>query len=157
MLKILTGIILIIITLGIVGCSGANEGIKATWITPQITDTTVSIPLNDVENFKMTHFRVSAIAGNIAFMAYEFEDNIYVRANVCPPCGSVGFSLIGDILVCDTCATTFDARTGEGISGGCVGYPKKSVPYEIIDGNIIMAINDLEAANMETRFPNLPG
>ena len=153
MLKILTGIVLIIITLGIVGCSGANEGIKATWITPQITDTTVSTPLNEVENFKMTHFRVSAIAGNIAFMAYEFEDNIYVRANVCPPCGSVGFSLRGDILVCDTCATTFNATTGKGISGGCVNYPKESVAYEITTGYIVMSAVDLIKAYEETLSP----
>lgn len=158
MLKIVTGLLLIVVTLGILGCGGSSGGsIQAAWITPQTTDTTASIPVSDVENFKMTHFRVDTSSGDRAFMAYEFEGNIYVRANVCPPCGSVGFSLSDDILVCDTCATTFDARTGEGISGGCVNYPKQSVPYEVTNGRIVMAISDLEAAYLETLFPGLAG
>jgi len=155
MLKILTGTVFILITLAILGCGGASgvESIKAVWIEPQITDTEVSIPISEVENFKMTHFRVGRSYGDINFMAYTLGENIYIRANVCPPCGSVGFSLSRDTLVCDTCGTTFDAFTGEGISGGCVNYPKENIPYNIVNGNLIMSLNDLDNAYEETMTP----
>ena len=153
MSKILTGIMLIVITLGVIGCGGTSGSIQTAWITPQITDTYVSIPVSEVESLKMTHFRIGTSYGDIAFMAYEIEENIYVRANVCPPCGSVGFSLRGDILVCDTCATTFNATTGKGISGGCVNYPKESVAYEITTGYIVMSAVDLIKAYEETLSP----
>ncbi|UCE97797.1 MAG: DUF2318 domain-containing protein [Dehalococcoidia bacterium] len=155
MVKILTGTVLVLITLAILGCSGTSgtESIEAVWINPQISDSEVSIPLSEVENFKMTHFRVVRSYGEINFMAYMLSEDIYVRANVCPPCGSVGFSLREDKLVCERCATTFDAITGEGISGGCINYPKENVPYNILNGYLIMSLTDLDNAYEETMTP----
>jgi len=89
-------------------------------------------------------------------MAYELGGKLYVRANACPPCWSVGFSLQRDILVCDTCRTTFKAKTGDGIEGACVDFPKASVPYEITDGNIVMGGDDLLAAYQNTLNPGWP-
>jgi nitrite reductase/ring-hydroxylating ferredoxin subunit len=154
MSKILVGMIMIVTTLGVIGCGSVSGGaIDPDWITPQVTGTTVSIPVSEVESLKMTHFRMDTSQGTMAFMAYEFENNIYVRANVCPPCGSVGFSLNEGILVCETCATTFDAKTGEGIRGGCVNYPKESVPYQIDSGLIVMSVADLVNAYEQTISP----
>ncbi len=34
------------------------------------------------------------------------------------------------------CTATFEAKTGEGIKGACVDYPKASVPYEQEAGRI---------------------
>ena len=90
------------------------------------------------------------------FMAYTLDGEIYVRANVCPPCRSIGFSLEEDILICDRCATTFKAKTGDGIKGACVDFPKASVPYEITDGNIVMRGDDLLAAYQDTVKPGWP-
>jgi nitrite reductase/ring-hydroxylating ferredoxin subunit len=90
------------------------------------------------------------------FMAYVLDGEIYVRANVCPPCWSIGFSLDEDILICDRCATRFKAQTGEGISGACVGYPKAAVPYEINNGNIVMNSTALVAAYQDTIEPSWP-
>ena len=83
-------------------------------------------------------------------MAYGLDGEIYVRSNVCPPCWSVGFSLQRDILVCDTCLTTFKAKTGDGIEGACVDYPKAAVLYEVSDGKVVMRGNDLLAAYQNT-------
>jgi len=127
--------------------------VKATWIQAQVEDDTVSILANEVSNSKIVHFYVSAESGNIAFMAYDLNGNTYVRANVCPPCRSVGFSLDNDTLVCDTCSTTFKANTGEGISGACVNYPKASVSYEVTDGSLIIGNNDLVTAYQNTIQP----
>ncbi len=138
------------------GGNQKNEPIKATWIEPRVTGDTVSIPVSEVENNWNVHFGVETQDSNMNFMAYVLDGDTHVRANVCPPCRSIGFSLDEHILVCDTCATTFEAKTGEGIRGACVGYPKASVPYEIEDGNIVMNSADLTTAYQDTVEPGWP-
>ena len=152
--------LLILMTLSAVACSGNSTQditpIKATWVTALIAGDTASIPASEVETSKMTHFVLGTSAGDMAFMAYELEGETHVRSNICPPCRSMGFSLKGDILVCDTCLTTFKAKTGDGIEGACVDFPKAPVPYKITNGNIIMDGGDLIAAHQNTLKPGLP-
>lgn len=156
------GVLVIGLALIIAGCSGPASDptpsgpIKATVIEPQVTDGIVAIPVSEVEDNWNVRFRVETQGGDKNFMAYVLDKEIYVRANVCPPCQSIGFSLDEDILVCDRCATTFEAKTGEGISGACVGYPKASVPYEIENGNIVMNITDLTTAYQDTLEAGYP-
>ena len=158
--KIIIVFVLLAMLLSIVACSGnsaqSNEPIKATWIEPQVVGDIVSIPVSEVENSKMTHFKLVTLGGDIAFMAYGLDGEIYVRSNVCPPCWSVGFSLQRDILVCDTCLTTFKAKTGDGIEGACVDFPKAAVSYKITDSNIEMDGGDLIAAYQNTLKPGWP-
>jgi len=160
MSKIIPVLVLLAMILSTVACSGnsaqSNEPVKATWIKPQVVSDTVSIPVSGGENNKIIHFNFRMQDSDIAFMAYELDGEIYVRSNVCPPCRSVGFSLQRDTLVCDTCLTTFRAKTGDGIEGACVDFPKASVPYEIRDGNIVMKSNDLVAAYQSTLNPGWP-
>jgi hypothetical protein len=92
----------------------------------------------------------------MGFMAYVLNDDIVVRASVCPPCRGKTYSLNGTTLICDVCATTFDAKTGIGISGACVNYPKASVAYNLSDGNIVMKISALQTAYENTLKPGLP-
>ena len=120
--------------------------ITATWIDPIINDDVLLIPLDQIEKNWNTHFK----AGNMNFMAYIYDGEIQVRANVCPPCRSIGFTLSDDELVCDRCATTFESKTGAGIQGACVDFPKATVKYEIEDGNLVMTEADLVAAYEET-------
>lgn len=138
----------------IVACSvtGTQNGqpIAATWIEPQVAGNIVSIPKSAVEDYTITHFDLTAQDNDMTFMAYDLNGEIYVRANICPPCHSIGFSLQQGILVCDTCGTTFDAETGAGIEGACVAYPKAAVPYEVNDGNVTMQGTDLVAAYQDT-------
>ncbi len=160
--KTIVGVLLLSLALIIVGCSDPTSDpapsgpIEATRIDPQVLADTVSIPVNEVESNWNVHFEVETQDTNMNFMAYVLDGEIYVRANVCPPCRSIGFSLDEDILVCDRCATTFAAKTGEGIGGACVDYPKALVPYEIEDGNIVMSSVDLTTAYQDTIEPGWP-
>lgn len=151
---IVISVLLLAVTLSIVACSGSstqsNEPIKATWVTAQVVGDTVSIPVSEIEDNWNIHFKLETQGGDINFMAYIVDGEIYVRANVCPPCRSIGYSLKKDILICDRCATTFKAKAGDGIEGACVDFPKASVPYEIIDGNIVMRGDDLLSAYQNT-------
>lgn len=150
----------LILVSSIVACSGNGtqngQRIEATWIEPQVVGEIISIPISAVENYTITHFDFRAQDNDMTFMAYDLNGEIYVRANICPPCHSIGFSLDGDILVCDRCATKFNAQTGAGISGACVNYPKASVPYEVADGNIVMNSTDLITAYQDTIEPGWP-
>ena len=133
-----------------------SELIEATWIDPQVDGDIISIPVSKVESNRNVHFNLKTQGSNMNFMAYVLGGEIYIRANVCPPCRSIGFSLQKDVLACDNCATTFKAKTGEGIEGACVDFPKASVLYEIKDGNIVMKGSDLIAAYQDTIEPGLP-
>jgi nitrite reductase/ring-hydroxylating ferredoxin subunit len=105
----------------------------------------------------MLHFGITdGQGGRMNFMAYGLNGETYARANVCPPCRSVGFSLLGDILVCDSCGTRFDAITGNGISGACKDYPKAEVAHTISDGKLAMQYNDLVTAYANTGKPGWP-
>jgi nitrite reductase/ring-hydroxylating ferredoxin subunit len=152
--KIILILVLLILVLSIVACSAngtqSSQRIKATWINPQVVGDTVSIPVSEVEKDWNVHFNSKAQDGDMNFMAYVLDGEIYVRANICPPCHSIGFSLQQSTLVCDTCGTVFDAKTGAGIDGACVGYPKAAVAYNIDNGNIVMKGSDLLAAYQDT-------
>ncbi|OGN96029.1 MAG: hypothetical protein A2Z77_08370 [Chloroflexi bacterium RBG_13_51_36] len=156
------GVLVIVLALIIAGCSGpasdpAPSGpIKATVIEPQVTDGIVAIPVSAVEDNWNVRFKVETQDGDKNFMAYVLDGEIHVRANVCPPCQSIGFSLDQDILVCDRCATTFEAKTGQGIQGACVDFPKASVPYDIDGASVIMQDVDLVAAYEDTLEPGWP-
>ena len=133
-----------------------SGSIKAKIIEAQVSGDSVSIPVSDVESDWNTQFAINAQNTKMNFMAYLLNNKIYVRADVCPPCRSIGYSLDGKILVCDRCATTFKADTGDGIAGACVNYPKALVPYEIVAGNITMKQADLALAYENTIKPGLP-
>jgi uncharacterized membrane protein len=130
--------------------------IKAKLIEAQINGDAVLIPVSDVESDWNTQFALDSQSGKMNFMAYLLKNKIYVRADVCPPCRSIGYSLDGNTLVCDRCATTFKADTGDGVSGACVDYPKALVTYQISNGNIVMKQADLVAAYENTLKPGWP-
>ena len=161
MLKRIILILLALVLVSVVvACSGNGtqngQPIEATWIEPQVIGDVISIPTAEIENYTIVDFRFRTQDMDMAFMAYELGGETYVRANVCPPCQSIGFSLDEGTLVCDRCATKFNAMTGEGISGACVGYPKAEVPYWIEGGNIVMNSSDLTAAYQDTVEPGGP-
>ena len=79
-----------------------------------------------------------------------------MRANVCPPCKSIGFSREGDELICDNCSTVFDASTGDGISRACRNFPKARVNTETNGDNTTMSLSDLSDAYENTQKAGWP-
>ncbi len=151
------GLALLAVAAVISGCSAqAASKIKATWVSPQVSGETLSIQANDIAKSKIVHFTVKMALGSENFMAYDLGGQTFVRANVCPPCRSIGFSLAGDKLVCDSCGTVFKAQTGDGVSGACVAYPKAAVPFQNAGGTLTMQLKDLQAAYQNTLEPGWP-
>ncbi len=152
---IIAGALLALVTLSACSAAGqpaaaTSEPVSGTWIDASVVGDVAGVPLDLVMRDRNTHFSLETGGRTLVFMAYVLDEEVQVRANVCPPCRSRGFSLDGTTLVCDTCQTTFDARDGSGIEGACVDYPKAAVRYGIVDGTITMALVDLENAYDET-------
>ena len=140
---------------GVSSTDGARY--KATWITPVINGTSVSVPFSAIEQGKIVHFWVTMASGKEAFMAYKLDGTIYMRGNICVPCRSYDYSLQKGILVCDTCGTTFNAKTtAKGISGACVNYPKAEVKWQLENGDLVTTLADLNTAYQNTLQAGLP-
>ena len=125
--------------------------IKEVWIDPKVSGNTVSIAENDVKNNWNNAFKIVNNGATLNFMAYVMNGEIQVRANVCPPCRSIGYNLTpNDVLVCVTCGTSFKAVDGSGIQGACVKFPKAGIQYKVENGNLVMSVNDLVNAYQKT-------
>jgi len=113
----------------------------------------VTVPLAAIEGAANGEFSVTLEDRLLDFMAYLVDGELFVRAAACPPCDSLAYALDGDELICEACATRFDAWTGEGIEGACVDYPKAEVGYEVSGGLVSMTTADLVTAWDETLAP----
>ena len=127
------------------------------WLDPPIVgvDGTLTIPLSAVQKDIIVHFRVTSAANQQeTFMAYYYDGLIYVRGDDCVPCQSINFSLKGNLLVCNSCGTTFNAITGKGTgtvgSPQCRTYPKEIAAYTIQGDQIVMHLNDLDTTFQNT-------
>lgn len=155
--KIVAGVTLALLAIIGTACTPkAAASIKATWIEAPVSGKTVTIPASDIEKNGIVHFRLALPSGTESFMAYNLGGKTYARANVCPPCRSINFSLVGDTLVCDSCGTVFDAKTGEGKSGACVNFPKADVNFQIENGKLVMNADNMDTAYQNTLAPGRP-
>ncbi|MDD4859629.1 MAG: Fe-S-containing protein [Dehalococcoidales bacterium] len=152
-LNIILIVVLLAVTAALLGACSGSSSIRATRVTPAITEDMVSLQYSEIQANKISSFSVATTSGEISFMAYDLDGKIYARADICPPCRSDSFSLNGTTLVCDTCATVFDARTGKGLKGACVNYPKALVPFTENGGKLIMKGADLLKAYQDTLQP----
>jgi hypothetical protein len=133
-----------------VGQASPTGPVAPTWIEPISEGDTASISLAEVQGNIMSHFEYTYSGKKLTFMAYVFNEAIYIRADICPPCRSKSFTLAKDKLVCDSCGTVFEASTGAGFSGACVAFPKAEVSYTVQNGNLVMNTTDLVTAYQET-------
>ncbi len=124
-----------------------------TTLTPQVSGDVVSISLSDVKSKYNTRFVVTTPQGQASYMAYVWNGAVYVRADICPPCGSRSFKLTNGTLVCNSCGTVFDATSGKGKTGACVRYNKQPVTYQISGNDIQMNMSDLVTAYQNTLNP----
>src|ERR1035437_5107425 len=122
-------------------------------ITAQLSGDAVTVNMSDIDKNVNTRFLVNTATSKMWFMAYKYDNQVYVRADICPPCGSTSFTLTNGTLVCDSCGTVFDAKTGLGISGACVRYAKQSVQYQNNNGTLSMNGTDTVTAYQNTIKP----
>ena len=123
--------------------------VKQVTIDVEVTGDTVVIPLDKVTSNLNTRFKLATDEGEMTFMAYVWDGQLNVRADICPPCRSKSFTLAKGTLVCDACGTVFNAVNGQGIKGACVAYPKESAAFQVSGNNILVG-----KANLVTAYKN---
>jgi len=108
----------------------------------------VSLPVAEIAQSGNGNFFLN----NMSFMAYQLDGKLYVRADLCVPCGSRTFILQGGNLICGSCGTVFNATTGIGVRGAsaCMSYAKKAAAFTTGGGNIVITLTDLTAAYQNT-------
>jgi nitrite reductase/ring-hydroxylating ferredoxin subunit len=152
----LTVVLVALLLVTVMSCSSGNARIRPTWIVTETSGDNVAISNQEVEKAGMAHFRINSGGQEYVYMAYKFGNETVVRSSICPPCRSRSFSIQGDTLICDSCQTTFNARTGDGIAGPCVDYPKAQVAFTRNSDRLVMKASDLLSAYQNTLKPGLP-
>lgn len=139
---------------GASGSGGPSGRVRPVLVSAAIQGDSMILPMSRVQSVTNARFVVRPASGQQeSFMAYVYGGQTYVRASICVPCGGQSYSLQGNRLICDTCGTTFNATTGEGVSGvqACMGYPKQPVQFSVsADGSMVMRTSDLLAAFQKT-------
>jgi nitrite reductase/ring-hydroxylating ferredoxin subunit len=115
-------------------------------LNPTVSTETVSLASADIASAANGSF----VIGNMSFMAYNLDGKTYLRADICPPCGSRSFNLSKGTLICNACGTVFNATTGAGISGACTAYPKAAVAYTSDGTNVVTTMDALTTAFTKT-------
>lgn len=139
---------------GQVAVANPKGVVQPTTITATVNGDTASIPLSQVTSNLNTRFVVTTAGGQMSYMAYVWNGNVNVRADICPPCGSRSFRLTNGTLICNSCGTVFNAVTGKGKSGACVRYTKEAVTFQVSGDAINMNMADLVTAYQNTLTPD---
>ena len=120
------------------------------WVEPDVNGDTVTIPLDIVKNAGHVHFILPVEDEELDYLGYMLDGSFYVRAAVCPSCGSQGLSHGGTTLVCHSCSTMFDLETGEADVDDSASFPQGLLPYGVDGTVIIMSFAELVEAYERT-------
>ena len=119
---------------------------KAKIIQPEILDGKAMITLADVDQLNIVDFELSNSNGELLpFMAYiTSSGRLFVGHSVCA-CGGHKFFLAGEVLVCESCRTTFTIEDQKFVSGSVTAgkNPPKRIESVIENGIIVIEQSDL--------------
>lgn len=144
----------LVVSCGKTSAAGGPSGrVRPVLLNAVVQGDSMSIPLSKVQGAWNARFTAKFPERTESFMVYVYNNQTYVRASICVPCGGQSFSLQGNTLICDTCGTVYSAATGKGVSGvpACQSYNKAPVSFQVDGtGNIVMKSADLLAAFQKT-------
>jgi len=73
------------------------------------------------------------------------DGKVMVAVSFCEPCNGETFHIIDNKLVCNSCGTTWDLQTLNGLSGGCQAYPPEALTYSLNGDNLEIPQTVLDA------------
>lgn len=119
---------------------------KAKAVQPALLDGKAMITLADVDRLNIVDFELSNTNGEqLPLMAYiTSSGRLFVGHSVCA-CGSHKFFLAGEVLVCESCRTTFTIEDQKFVSGSVTAgkNPPKRIKSVIENGIIVIEQSDL--------------
>jgi len=80
------------------------------------------------------------------FFTLKDNEGVQMRISICEPCRGYSFHLQnnGREVVCDACGTTWSASNFRGISGGCIAYPPPYLASSASGNSITAKTSDIE-------------
>jgi len=119
---------------------------QAQTIQPDFNDGQVRIELADVDRLNIVDFELSNNKGEIVpVMAYiTSSGRLFVGNSICA-CGGIKFSLAGEVLVCDSCRTTFTIEDQKFMSGSVTAgkNPPARIKSVVENGMIVIEQSDV--------------
>jgi len=119
---------------------------KAKPIQPNLIDGKAMIILADVDRLNIVDFELSNSNGELLpLMAYiTSSGRLFVGNSICG-CGGQKFFLAGEVLVCDSCRTTFTIEDQKFVSGSVTAgkNPPERIKSVIENGIIMIKQSDL--------------
>ena len=115
-------------------------------IQPDFNDSQTRIKLADVDRLNIVDFELSDNKGEIVpVMAYiTSSGRLFVGNSICA-CGGIKFSLAGEVLVCDSCRTTFTIEDQKFMSGSVTAgkNPPARIKSVVENGMIVIEQSDV--------------
>lgn len=98
--------------------------------------------VNDIDDESSKGFSV----GDDSYFAIKKDGQIYLYRNKCPHLGielnwqeDQFLDMDGALIQCSTHGALFLIEDGECVSGPCHGEQLEPLPFEIVDGNIVLS------------------
>lgn len=102
--------------------------------------------LSTVKENKFIWTEYKANGKRIPLTAFAQPDGkVLVAVSFCEPCKGETFHIIDNQIVCNTCGTTWDLQTLQGLSGGCQAYPPEALSYSLNGDNLEVPQDILDA------------
>lgn len=105
----------------------------------EIKNGKISIPLDEVINKKFVKFNYKIGQRNVPVTAFiSGEGKLITAISVCEPCNSTSFHIKNDKLICNSCGTTWELNSLNGVSGSCQKFPPDPIPSTIVGNRILI-------------------
>ena len=100
-------------------------------------DGKIIFKLADLKKNKFLRFDYSSGTSTLPLLAYISEEGKVITAvSVCEPCNSTSFHIKGEQLVCNSCGTTWEVNSLNGVSGSCQKFPPDAVPSVVVGDEV---------------------
>ena len=125
----------------------ANDSLEQTVIGSKVENgKEIVATLSTVKDKKFIRTDYQANGKSIPLTAFVQPDGkVMVAISYCEPCKGSTFHISGNLIICNTCGTTWDLQTLKGISGGCQAYPPQALTYSLDGDNLEIQQSTLDS------------
>ncbi len=102
-----------------------------------VRDGKIIFSLEELKKNKFIRFDYKSSGTSLPLLAYiSGEGKVITAVSVCEPCNSTSFHIKGEELVCNSCGTTWEVNSLNGVSGSCQKYPPDAVPSVVVGDEV---------------------
>jgi hypothetical protein len=115
----------------------SSTPLQMTPVLAKVENGKIIIPVDLLKDKKFIRFTYGDPSYGTPLLAYiSGEGKIVTAVSVCEPCNSTAFHINGDLIVCNSCGSTWELNDLEAVSGSCGRYPPDAVPNAVVGNEI---------------------